>query len=104
VSTFTRFDKVGETISETLRVLREFRERGVTEEEVKNAVGYLKGAFPRAVETPEQLAQNLLALRFYGIPDSYLTDYISNCKKVTKDDVSAVIANYFHPGRMKVLI
>src|SRR5690606_27873438 len=31
VSTFTRFDKVGETVNETLRVLKEFRNTGVTD-------------------------------------------------------------------------
>jgi zinc protease len=104
VSTFTRFDKVGETVSETLRVIKEFRAKGVTDEEVSDAIGYLKGAFPRSVETPEQLAMNLLALRFYGIPDTYLTDYIANLKKINKDDVNSVIAKYFHPDQMKVLI
>lgn len=104
ISTFTRFEKVGETVSETLRVLKEFRTAGVTDEEVADAVGYLKGAFPRGMETPEQLAQNLLGLRFYGIPDSYLTDYIKNLNKITKEDVNRVIARYFHPDQMKVLI
>lgn len=104
VSTFTRFDKVGETVSETLRVLKEFRASGVSEEEVKDAIGYLKGAFPRSVETPEQLALNLLSLRFYGISDDYLTNYVSNLNKITRDDVNRVISRYFHPDQMKILI
>ncbi|MEK6553707.1 MAG: pitrilysin family protein, partial [Bdellovibrionota bacterium] len=58
ISTFTRFDKVGETVSETLQVVKELREKGVSQAEVRTSIEYLKGAFPRAFETPEMLAGN----------------------------------------------
>ena len=104
VTTFTRHDKVQETIAETLRVLKEFRQKGVTKEEVENAKALLKGQFPRAIETPEALAQNLLILRFYGISDDYLTNYISTISKISEADVNRVIKKYIHPDKMKVLV
>lgn len=104
VTTFTRHDKVQETISETLRVLKEFRQKGVTAEEVENAKALLKGQFPRAIETPEALAENLLILRFYGISDNYLTDYLSNIGRISEADVNRVIKKYIHPDKMKVLV
>ncbi len=104
VTTFTRHDKVQETIAETFRVLKSFRKNGVTAEEVESAKALLKGQFPRAIETPESLAENLLILRFYGISDSYLTDYLSNISKISEEDVNRVIKKYIHPDRMKVLV
>lgn len=104
VSTFTRHDKVNETISETLNVLAEFRAKGVTEQEVSDAKSLLKGQFPRAIETPEALAQNLLILRFYGISDDYLTDYLKEISKISASDVNRAIKKYIHPDKMKILV
>lgn len=104
ISTFTRFDKVGETVKETLAVVKEFRESGVTADEVKTAVGYLKGAFPRALETPEMLASNLLTLRLYGIPDSYLTDYLADISRLSVSDINRAVKKYFHPDHLQMVV
>jgi zinc protease len=104
VSTFTRHEKVKETIQETLNTIELFRSKGVTEQEVKDAKALLKGSFPRAVETPEALAQNLLILRFYGIPDSYLTNYITDVEDISAARVNKVIQKYFDSKNMKVLV
>ncbi|HEX4922725.1 MAG TPA: pitrilysin family protein, partial [Bdellovibrionales bacterium] len=60
VSTFTRHEKVKETLSETLRLLAQFRDGGVTENELAVAKGYLRGHFLRSIETAEKLSFNLL--------------------------------------------
>lgn len=104
VSTFTRHEKVKETIEETLKTIQLFREKGVTEQEVKDAKALLKGSFPRAIETPEALAQNLLILRFYNIPDSYLTNYIRDVEKLTVAQVNQAIKKYFDATNMKILV
>ncbi|MCM2282056.1 MAG: insulinase family protein, partial [Bdellovibrionaceae bacterium] len=46
ISTFTKNESTGLTITEILKVLETFRKGGVTDEEVKRAKGYLKGVFP----------------------------------------------------------
>lgn len=104
ISTFTRHDKVQETIQETINVLKAFRKNGVTEKEVKSAKAQLKGRFPRAIETPESLAENLLLLRYHGIPDTYLTKYIGTVEEITAADVNRAIDKYITPENMKVLL
>lgn len=104
VSTFTRHEKVGETVRETLRILKEFREKGVTEKEVQDAKAYLKGVFPRSLETPEALAQNLLILRFYKIPDTYLTNYLRDIDRIQLADINQVIQTHFQTDNLKVLV
>ncbi len=104
ISTFSRNDKVGETISETLKVLKQFQETGITEQELKDAKAYMKGQFPNALETPENLAQNLLVLRLYGIDDTYLTNYNANMDKITLEEVNRAIKQYISPDNMKILV
>jgi len=104
VSTFTRHDKVGETIKETLKVLDNFKKSGVTEKELESAKALAKGLFPRALETAEKFSQNLLMLRFYGIGDEYLTDYYKNIDAISQSDVNKAIAKYLDPQDLKILV
>lgn len=104
ISTFTRNDKVGETVGETLKVVQEFRDRGVSAKEVEEAQALLRGMFPRALETAEKTAQSLLALRFYGVADSYLTDYLSDIGKISTEEVNEVVKKHFRPDGLKVLV
>lgn len=104
ISTFTKNTTVGQTISETLKLLGEFKAKGVNSEEVDRAKGYLKGIFPTAIETPEKLALNLMLLRFYGIPDSYLTNYLRDIDRLSVSDVNKAIAKHFDDKNMKVLV
>lgn len=104
ITTFSRNDKVGESLRETLKTLEVFREKGISSEELKNAKGLLIGGFPRAIETAEKLAYNLLFLRFYKIPDSYLSDYISDIKKISVSDVNRAIKKHLDPKNIKILV
>lgn len=104
ISTFTKNESTGKAISETFSVLQAFRKDGVSDEEVRRTKGYLRGLFPAAIETPEKLALNLLLLRMYGIPDSYLSDYLVNLERVSTADVNRVVRQYFDPEKLKVLV
>lgn len=104
ISTFTKNATVGQTVSETLKVLSEFKDKGVTKEEVERAKGYLKGVFPTAIETPEKLAVNLMLLRYYGIPDTYLTNYLRTIEDFSASDINKVITKYFDAKNLKVLV
>lgn len=104
VSTFTRNDKVGETLAETLRELKKVQENGINQEELDSAKALAKGTFPRVLETAESFSQNLLYLRFYGISDDYLRDYYKNIDAISLKDVNAAIARYLDPENLKVLV
>ncbi len=104
IATFTKNSSVGQTLDETLKVYESFHKDGVKKEEVEMVKGYLKGVFPTAIETPEKLALNLMLLRFYGVPDSYLTSYLSEVDRVTVGDLNRVIKKYFDPRNLKILV
>ncbi|MBT4760670.1 MAG: insulinase family protein [Bdellovibrionaceae bacterium] len=104
INTSTRHEKVGEIVSRSLSVLDEFVKKGVTEEEVNSSKALLKGSFPRAIETAEKLASNLLILKFYGIGEDYLNDYMKNIDKLTTAEVNRVIKQRFKSKDLKILV
>ena len=104
ISTFTRNDKVGETIKSALAVVKEFKDKGVTDAELDAAKALLSGQFPAAIETVDRLAYNLLILRVNGIDDSYLKDFFVNVNSISKKQVNEAIKKYFSDDKMKILI
>jgi zinc protease len=104
IGTFSKNETVGKTIRETLAVLDTFHDKGVTAQEVEDAKGYLSGIFPTSIETAEKLAFNLMILRLYSIPDSYLSDYLSNLGKISVSDVNKAIAKHIDTKNIKILV
>lgn len=104
VYTFTKNETVGKMIQETLKVLKTFREKGVTIKEVSAARSQLIGEFPEIVETAENLAINLMALNFYGVGSEYLLNYQRNLAEMSVRDINDVIQKYFTPENLKILI
>ena len=104
IDTFTRNDKVGETLEATLEVYKTFANSGITAEELNASKSVMIGQFPRAVETMESLAFQMLVLRYYGINDTYLTRFVKNVNGLTLDQVNGTIRKYFHPDHLKIVI
>lgn len=104
ISTFTRNEKVKETIHETFLVLKKFVENGITQKELDSAKALMLGQFPSAIETTDKLAVNLMLLKFYGVDDNYLNKFISNVQKISLEDANAAIRRHMFPEKMKVLV
>jgi zinc protease len=104
ISTFSRNEKAGEAISSTLNVVKDFAANGVSEKELDAAKALLIGQFPAAIETVDRLAVNLLLLREFGIPDTYLTNFFSNVNEITLADVNTVIKKYFSAEKLKIVV
>jgi zinc protease len=104
ISTFTKNESIGQAVAETLKLIGQFRQDGVTSAEVERAKGYLKGIFPTAIETPEKLALNLLILRNYGIADSYLTNYLGEIDRLSVADVNRAIRAHISEENVKVVV
>ena len=104
IYTFTRTDKIGETVEETLNTYQKFVKDGVTDAEVSDVKALMKGQFPRSFETPEALAKQLLILDRYGISPDYLTNYMSNLQAMSKDSINATIRKYFDTDNLRILV
>jgi zinc protease len=104
ISTFTKNQSVGNTISESIKVFKKFYADGVSSKEVDDAKNYLMGAFPRAIETPERLGFNLALLRLYNISDDYLKNFVTNVSVITPEEVNTAIKAHLDPDDLKIVV
>ncbi|MCB0368781.1 MAG: insulinase family protein, partial [Bdellovibrionales bacterium] len=104
ISTFTKTKSTFAMIEQIEKELQRLVQSGITKKELIASKNLLMGQFPRALETVDSLAFNLMYLDFNGIPFSYLTDYYKNLSKISVDDVNTAIKKYFDLGKVKYFI
>jgi predicted Zn-dependent peptidase len=104
IYTFTRVDKIAETVEETLKTYKLFVDGGITSTEMDTVKAYMRGQFPRNFETPEALGTQLLLLNRYGISTDYLTHYLEHLDAMTKDSVNKTIKKYFDDENLRILV
>lgn len=97
-----------ETTGETLRLMvdefwRLIRDR-VSDRELSGAQEYLTGSFPLTIETPSQIATQVLNAVFYGLDLDELQTYRERVNGVTVDDVQRVARVYLHPDRLAIVL
>jgi zinc protease len=97
-----------ETTGETLRLIVDeywklLRDR-VSERELSGAQDYLTGAFPLTIETPSQIALQILNAVFYGLNLNELQTYPERVDAVNVDDIQRVARAYLHPDRLTIVL
>ena len=104
VETFTKNSTVRKTIDEILLILDDFYTNGVTASELQMAKDYLIGSFPSKLDTAIKQALILADLKFYDVDQSYLTDYVSNVRSLTLEDMNGAIKKNINPKKLKILV
>jgi zinc protease len=97
-----------ETTGETLRLIVDeywklLRDR-VSERELSGAQDYLTGAFPLTIETPSQIALQILNAVFYGLNLNDLQTYRERVDAVSVGDIQRVAREYLHPDRLTIVL
>ena len=97
-----------ETTGEALRLMiDEFarlpRER-VGERELADAQAYLEGAFPLTIETPNEIATQILNVLAYDLPVEEIPTYRERVGAVTPADVQRVAREYIKPDRLSIVL
>ncbi len=104
INTFTRHDKVQETISTVLQTVETYLKSGVTDQELEVAKSYLIGTFPRALETSSNVATNIMLLKYFGVSLDYLKTYTLKVSEITKEDILRVANEYIHPENLQIVV
>lgn len=81
------------------RIVDDFRERGVTDEELEIAKIGLKAQFLRANETKDSRASTLSAFEALGLGADFFTAFAQEIEAITLDDINAHIRIIFDPAR-----
>jgi predicted Zn-dependent peptidase len=95
ISTYTRTATTEKAMDMTLEVIQALHEKGVTQEALDSAKNYIKGQFPRTLETSRQLAALLAQLDFYGLDQREINDLYPQIDAMTLADAQRVIHQYF---------
>lgn len=103
ISTFSKNEVADRTISEIQKVVSDFVSQGITSEELAAAKNLAKAQLPRALETSDKLAYNLMVLDFYGVGVNYLIGYNEAIDKISKDQVNQVIRKHFQADQIEIL-
>lgn len=103
ISTFSKNEVADRTISEIQKVVTEFVAQGITSDELDSAKNLAKAQLPRALETSDKLAYNLMVLDFYGVGVNYLIGYNEAVDSITKNQVNQVIRKHFQPDQLEII-
>jgi zinc protease len=104
ISTFSKNPTAQKTVDEVFGVLKKALDEGFTDEELSAAKNLVKAQLPRALETADRLAFNLIALDFYGIGVGYLINFDRNIDSYSLAQINQTLHQYIKPDQMQVLI
>lgn len=104
ISTFTKNESAVKTVDEAINVVKTYLETGATSDELKAGKAQLIGQYPRAIETSDKFAFNLLYLDFYGIGVEYLTHFEKNVNSLSKGEVAKALKEVVSPQEFKILV
>jgi zinc protease len=100
----TKNESAPAVVGEILKQMRRLRQEAVSDQELEDAKAYLKGSFPRRLETTRKIADFLSALWFFNLGDDYVDKYPAYIDAVTKDDVRRVAEKYLQPENYRLVI
>jgi hypothetical protein len=79
------------------------RER-VSGRELSDAQNYLAGHFPLTIETPNEIAAQVLNVVFFELPLQEIETFRERVQAVTPDDIQRVAREYLRPDRLSIVL
>jgi predicted Zn-dependent peptidase len=99
-----RTEVTTEAIGAFFEHLERINQSAVEPEELQNAKRYLSDSFPLRVDTPGKLAELVVELRTFGLPDDYWDQYRQWIRKTSASEAQYVARNYIRPKDALVVI
>lgn len=100
----TKKEQSDEAFVLTKQVLKDFVEKGPTEQELVAAKQNIIGGFPLRIDSNSKILGFLAMMGFYGLPLSYLDDYLVAVETVTVDQVRQAFQRRIKPDGMVAVI
>jgi zinc protease len=102
--TDTRTETTGEALRLMVDEFSRLQKNRVYERELKDAQAFLAGSFPLTIETPNEIATQVLNAVFYDLPLSEIATFRERVLAVTPDDISRVAQAYIRPDRLSIVL
>ncbi|HXU11232.1 MAG TPA: insulinase family protein, partial [Candidatus Binatia bacterium] len=104
VSGSTKAGSTVEAIDLVRTILKQMRDPGATEQEVKEAKESSVNAFVFSVDGTVPYMHAYLFYDFYGYPPDYLQTYRDNLSRVTREQVVQAARKHLNPDRLVILV
>jgi hypothetical protein len=102
--TDTRTETTGEALRLMVDEMARLQRDRVGERELSDAQAYLAGSFPLSIETPNDIATQILNVVFYELPVSEIGTFRERVQAVTPDDIQRVARQYVHTDRLAIVL
>ena len=76
----------------------------ITDEKIAKAKVAIANKFVFLYETPAQLLEQKLSIKWDGLPENYLNNFIENIKKVNRQDILRVAKKYYSPEEFGIVL
>ena len=104
ISLQTKREQTGEALKVVRETLKKFVAGGVTEKELKAAKDNLTGGFALRLDSNSKVLDYLAVIGFYGLPLTWLDDYVGHVNKVTVAQIKDAFARRIKPDNMVTVI
>ena len=86
------------------KVLADFVKEGPTPKELEAAKKHLSGSFPLRLDSNKKIADQISVIAFYGLPLTYLDDFIPKIEAVTIEQIRDAFKRRIDPERLATVI
>ena len=93
-----------DAITELIAQVGRMRGEMVPGSELDVTKSFLVGSFPLQIETPEQIAGQVLSNRLLGLPDDALETYRDRVAALDASDLRQASTDHFDPGHMTIVV
>jgi zinc protease len=100
----TRPDQADQAVGVVYDVLREFVEKGPTEQELREAQQSLIGGFVLRLDSNARLLENVANIAWHDLPLDYLSTWSAQVERLSTADIRAAFARKVQPDRMVTLV
>lgn len=100
----TKREQTGEALKVVRETLKKFVASGITEKELKEAKDNLTGGFALRLDSNAKVLEYLAVIGFYGLPLTWLDDYVGQVNKVTAAQIKDAFLRRIKPDNMVTVI
>lgn len=96
-------DKTTESLSEFFKELDAIRQP-ISEAELTRGKNYQALGFPSSFETISGMANELVSMAVYNLPDTFFNDYVPKIQAVTSAQALAAAQKYLQPDKFAIVV
>ena len=102
--TDTRTETTGEALRLMVEELSRLQRQRVSERELSDAQAYVAGSFPLTIETPNDIAAQVISHVFFELPLEEVQTYRERVQAIAPDDIQRVAKQYIKPDRLSIVL